>query len=155
MPNAVMKAKSERRRPFIGDQVEECRDASGLFYILPHQKVTPVFEACHVCCWVSVDNISDDIISFHVSLHGYFNQIFIDIDIKNFWQGYLVNWDVQKTVWDYLFGKDVFNVNHTNTTMIVTEPYFNFSSIQEGMSEIFFEEYDVDALLRINGEIMI
>lgn len=29
-----MKAKSERRRPFIGDQISECRDASGLFYIL-------------------------------------------------------------------------------------------------------------------------
>lgn len=39
IPNSVMKAKSERRRPFIGDQVEECRDASGLFYILPFQKV--------------------------------------------------------------------------------------------------------------------
>ncbi|XP_037775751.1 actin-related protein 6-like [Penaeus monodon] len=103
MPNAIMKAKSERRRPFIGDQVEECRDASGLFYILPHQK------------------------------------------------GYLVNWDIQKTVWDYLFGKDVFNVNHSNTTMIVTEPYFNFTSTQEALSEIFFEEYDIDALLRINA----
>ncbi|XP_068248580.1 actin-related protein 6-like [Palaemon carinicauda] len=103
MPNAIMKAKSERRRPFIGDQVEDCRDASGLFYILPYQK------------------------------------------------GYLVNWDIQKTVWDYMFGKDVFNVNHSNTTMIITEPYFNFTSIQEGLSEIFFEEYDVDALLRINA----
>ena len=39
MPNAVMKAKSERRRPFIGDQVDECRDVSGLYYILPVQKV--------------------------------------------------------------------------------------------------------------------
>ena len=37
--NAVMKAKSERRRPFIGDQLDDCRDASGLFYILPFQKV--------------------------------------------------------------------------------------------------------------------
>lgn len=33
-----MKAKSERRRPFIGDQIEECRDASGLFYILCYQR---------------------------------------------------------------------------------------------------------------------
>ncbi|KAK8722250.1 hypothetical protein OTU49_012340, partial [Cherax quadricarinatus] len=39
MPNAIMKAKSERRRPFIADQVEDCRDASGLFYILPFQKL--------------------------------------------------------------------------------------------------------------------
>ena len=40
MPNAIMKAKSERRRPFIADQIEDCRDASGLFYILPYQKVS-------------------------------------------------------------------------------------------------------------------
>lgn len=33
-----MKAKSERRRPFIGNQINECRDASGLFYILSFQK---------------------------------------------------------------------------------------------------------------------
>lgn len=40
IPNCIMKAKSERRRPFIADQVEECRDASGLFYLLPFQKVS-------------------------------------------------------------------------------------------------------------------
>lgn len=33
-----MKAKSERKRPFISDQVEECRDLSGLFYLLPCEK---------------------------------------------------------------------------------------------------------------------
>lgn len=38
IPNCIMKAKSERRRPFIGDQIKECRDASGLFYILAFQK---------------------------------------------------------------------------------------------------------------------
>jgi len=38
--------------------------------------------------------------------------------------------------------------------LIVTEPYFNFSSIQEGMSEIFFEEYEFQALLRTNGKYM-
>lgn len=38
IPNCIMKAKSERRRPFIGDQIDECRDASGLFYILCFQK---------------------------------------------------------------------------------------------------------------------
>lgn len=36
--------------------------------------------------------------------------------------------------------------------MIVTEPYLNFTSTQEALSEIFFEEYEVDALLRINGK---
>lgn len=43
-------------------------------------------------------------------------------------------------------------MNHSNTTLVITEPYLNFSSVQEAMSEICFEEYEVDALLRINGE---
>jgi actin-related protein 6 len=43
-----MKAKSERRRPFVGDQLEDCRDASGLFYILPFQKVR---YWCHGTDW--------------------------------------------------------------------------------------------------------
>ncbi|XP_059481195.1 actin-related protein 6 [Neocloeon triangulifer] len=38
IPNAIMKAKSERRRLFVGNDIEECRDASGLYYILPFQK---------------------------------------------------------------------------------------------------------------------
>lgn len=33
-----MKAKSEKRRPFIGNQIRECRDISGLFYILSFTK---------------------------------------------------------------------------------------------------------------------
>jgi actin-related protein 6 len=37
--------------------------------------------------------------------------------------------------------------------LIVTEPYFNFSTIQEGMTEIFFEEYEFQALLRTNGKL--
>ena len=98
-----MKAKSERRRPFIGNQIEECRDASGLFYILPFQK------------------------------------------------GYLVNWDIQKTVWDYIFSKECCPVNLTQMPIIITEPPFNFTSNQEALEEIFFEEYECHSLLRINA----
>ncbi|KAK1124650.1 hypothetical protein K0M31_006022 [Melipona bicolor] len=103
VPNCIMKAKSERRRPFVGNQIEECRDASGLFYILPFQK------------------------------------------------GYLVNWDVQKTVWDYIFSKECCLVNLSQLSLVVTEPLFNFSTVQEAMTEIFFEEYECQSLLRING----
>lgn len=98
-----MKAKSERRRPFIGNQIDECRDASGLFYILPFQK------------------------------------------------GYLVNWDIQKTVWDYIFSKDCCPVNLPQSSVIITEPPYNFPSIQEAMAEIFFEEYECQSLLRVNA----
>uniref|UniRef100_T1INQ6 Actin-related protein 6 n=1 Tax=Strigamia maritima TaxID=126957 RepID=T1INQ6_STRMM len=103
IPNCITKAKSERRRQFIGDQIDDCKDVSGLFYILPFQK------------------------------------------------GYLVNSDVQKTIWDYIFGRDVFNCKMSELDVIVTEPYFNFLSIQEVMNEIFFEDYQVDSLLRINS----
>ncbi|XP_058807177.1 actin-related protein 6 isoform X2 [Phymastichus coffea] len=102
IPNCMMKSKSERRRPFTGNQIEECRDMAGLYFMLPFQK------------------------------------------------GYLINWDVQKTVWDHIFSKDCCNVNFGETSMIITEPPFNFASIQEAMAEIFFEEYDVASLLRIN-----
>jgi len=98
-----MKAKSERRRPFIGNQIEECRDASGLFYMLPFQK------------------------------------------------GYLVNWDIQKTVWDFIFSKESCSVNLSQFSVIVTEPIFNFPSVQEAMTEIFFEEYECHSFLGINA----
>ncbi|PIO13902.1 hypothetical protein AB205_0104350, partial [Aquarana catesbeiana] len=64
--------------------------------------------------------------------------------------GYLVNWDVQRQVWDYLFGKEMFQVDFGETSIIITEPYFNFSSIQESMNEILFEEYQFQAALRVN-----
>lgn len=103
VPNCIMKAKSERRRPFVGSQIEECRDASGLFYILPYQK------------------------------------------------GFLINWDTQKTIWDFIFSKECCPVNFSETPLIITEPIYNFSSIQEAMTEIFFEEYECQSLLRINS----
>ncbi|XP_023946062.1 actin-related protein 6 [Bicyclus anynana] len=103
VPNCIMKAKSERRRPFIGSQIDECRDASGLFYILPFQK------------------------------------------------GFLTNWDSQKTIWDFIFSKECCPVNLSETPLIVTEPIFNFSSVQEAMTEIFFEEYECQTILRVNA----
>lgn len=91
--NCIMKAKAERRRAFIGSQIDECRDASGLFYILCFQK------------------------------------------------GYLLNWDVQKTVWDHLFSHEGSGISLEDRNIIVTEPQLNFDSIQEAMVEILFEEY--------------
>lgn len=62
-----------------------------------------------------------------------------------------MNWDIQKTVWDYIFSKECCKADFSETPLIVTEPYFNFTSIQEGMTEMFFEEYEFQSLLRING----
>jgi len=104
IPNCVTKAKSEKRRAFIGDQLDDCRDLSGLFYMLPFQK------------------------------------------------GYLVNWDHQKTVWDYMFGKNCFRMGNSlsDFDLIFTDPYFNFNSIKEGLSELLFEEYGFKSIFRTN-----
>lgn len=66
-------------------------------------------------------------------------------------QGYLLNFEVQKTVWDYIFSKECCPLNFSETLVIVTEPYFNFNSIQEVMHEIFFKEYECQSLLKMNG----
>jgi len=79
--------------------LEECKDLSGLYYLLPFQK------------------------------------------------GYLVNWDTQRQVWDYLFSEDCCNIKPHDTDLIVTEPLFNFSSVQEAMSEVFFEDYKFKSVL--------
>jgi actin-related protein len=49
-------------------QIDDCRDLSSLFYLLPFQR------------------------------------------------GYLVNWDHQKTIWDYLFGKNCFSIEPSGIT---------------------------------------
>lgn len=43
-------------------------------------------------------------------------------------------------------------VDFADTNIVITEPYFNFSSIQESMNEILFEEYQFQSALRINGK---
>ncbi|XP_054712753.1 actin-related protein 6-like [Uloborus diversus] len=102
IPNCITKAKSERRRAFIGNQLDECKDYSALYYSYPFQR------------------------------------------------GYLVNWDIEKTVWDHIFSSDMYNVDFKETCLIVTEPYFNFTSLQEMLTEILFEDYKFHSALRIN-----
>ncbi|EMP28331.1 Actin-related protein 6, partial [Chelonia mydas] len=103
IPNCQFRSKTARLKTFTANQLDEIKDPSGLFYILPFQK------------------------------------------------GYLVNWDVQRQVWDYLFGKEMYQVDFVDTNIIITEPYFNFSSIQDSMNEILFEEYQFQAVLRVNA----
>jgi len=64
IPNCQFRSKTARLKTFTANQIDEIKDPSGLFYILPFQK------------------------------------------------GYLVNWDVQRQVWDYLFGKEMYQVTN-------------------------------------------
>uniref|UniRef100_A0A7N9AYY1 Actin related protein 6 n=1 Tax=Mastacembelus armatus TaxID=205130 RepID=A0A7N9AYY1_9TELE len=63
IPNCQFRSKTSRLKTFTANQLDEIKDPSGLFYILPFQK------------------------------------------------GYLVNWDVQRKVWDHLFGKEMFKID--------------------------------------------
>uniref|UniRef100_A0A0B7ADF2 Actin-related protein 6 n=1 Tax=Arion vulgaris TaxID=1028688 RepID=A0A0B7ADF2_9EUPU len=100
IPNCVTKAKNVRTRIFIGDQIDECKDLSSMYYLLPFQK------------------------------------------------GFLVNWEIEKQVWDHMFSKDVCQVDFNETTIVVTEPFFNFPSVCEAINEVIFEEYQFQALYR-------
>lgn len=103
IPNYISKAKNERRKVFIGDQLNECKDFSGFFYVLPFQK------------------------------------------------GYLVSWDVQRQLFDYMFNKDSLKGDVDETHLVITEPQFNFTSIKECLDEILFEEYRFKAVCRITA----
>lgn len=92
-----MKVKSEKKRLFIADQIEECRDLSGLYSLQPCER------------------------------------------------GYITRWEVQKPVWDYVFNK---GAAVEDKYVVLTQPLFNFKSIQDGMDEIFFEDYEVAGMYR-------
>ena len=101
IPNAVFKSKSERRKVFVGKEVDDCTVLSGLYYMLPFQK------------------------------------------------GYLVNWDVQRQIWDHVFTKS--NVDYGSNVLWLTEPVFNFTSIRESELEVFLEEYGFSGLACITA----
>lgn len=70
--------------------------------------------------------------------------------ILPFQKGYLINWDLERQIWDYVF-KTKLNVDFSDTSLIITEPTLNFRPIQENMTEILYEEYGFAALLRATG----
>nr|UEK51544.1 actin-related protein 6 [Parasacculina yatsui] len=64
-----------------------------------------------------------------------------------FQRGYLVNWDVQKTVWDHMFGEECLALDSSQHRMLVTEPCFNFGTVHAATLQMLFEQYDVPAVL--------
>lgn len=65
-----------------------------------------------------------------------------------FEKGYLVDWDAQKAVWDGIFSDEVFGVNTSEASLLITEPYFNLPNIQEVYDQFVFEEYEFDSYYR-------
>ncbi|KAF8193221.1 actin-like protein ARP6 [Mycena galopus ATCC 62051] len=63
-------------------------------------------------------------------------------------KGYVVDWDAEKAVWDGILSDEVLNVNPTESTILMTEPYFNLPKIQDVYDQFIFEEYEFQAHLR-------
>ena len=51
------------------------------------------------------------------------------------------------------FFNPFFQVDFNETTVIVTEPFFNFPSVGEAINEVIFEEYQFQSLHRTQGQI--
>ncbi|CEQ39373.1 SPOSA6832_00899, partial [Sporobolomyces salmonicolor] len=69
-------------------------------------------------------------------------------------RGILNNWEIEKTVWDRVFGHKGrgLKVNPHNTPLVVTEPVLNLPNVQEHYDQIVFEEYEFDSYLRVPGK---
>ncbi|KAK7046506.1 actin-related protein Arp6 [Favolaschia claudopus] len=63
-------------------------------------------------------------------------------------KGYVVDWDAQKAIWDGVLSDEVLNVNPTESTLLMTEPYFNLPKIQQVYDQFIFEEYEFQAHFR-------
>ncbi|KAJ3711728.1 actin-related protein Arp6 [Lentinula raphanica] len=65
-----------------------------------------------------------------------------------FEKGFIVDWDAQKAIWDGIFSQEVLGVDSTESSLILTEPYFNLPNIQEIYDQFVFEEYEFSSYHR-------
>lgn len=63
--------------------------------------------------------------------------------------GYTLNWDVQRTVWEHIF-YDRLMIDCGEMCAVVTEPELDPLSNQKAMDEVFFEDYGFKSLCRVN-----
>ncbi|KAH8091034.1 actin-related protein Arp6 [Cristinia sonorae] len=72
-----------------------------------------------------------------------------------FEKGYLVDWDVQKAVWDGLmYGKQL-GVDPPDASLLITEPYFDLPKIQDVYDQFVFEEYEFKSYYRCTPASMV
>ncbi|WWC86887.1 actin-like protein ARP6 [Kwoniella dendrophila CBS 6074] len=67
---------------------------------------------------------------------------------RPFERGMLVNWDAEKIVWDRIFSSSGLNINPAESSLLVTEPYFNLPNIAETYDQMVFEEYEFQSYFR-------
>ncbi|KAG2195863.1 hypothetical protein INT46_005544 [Mucor plumbeus] len=67
-----------------------------------------------------------------------------------FEKGLLVNWGIERTIWDSLF-KNVTQIEPKDSRLLITEPCFNLPAIQDNYDQIVFEEFEFGACFRTIG----
>jgi len=102
VPNWIMRPK-DRRKTYVGRQMEQCKELSNIHITTPFQK------------------------------------------------GYLFNWAAQRSIWDTVFSDVITVPDPSETHLVVTEPPFNFKSIQEAWDEAMFEEYRFKSVFRCSA----
>lgn len=65
-----------------------------------------------------------------------------------------MNWDTQRQIWDYVFSENVLGIKPSELDLIFTDPLFNFTSIQDTLNEILFEEYKFRSVLRLPASLL-
>ncbi|WOH01026.1 hypothetical protein DCAR_0520404 [Daucus carota subsp. sativus] len=63
---------------------------------------------------------------------------------RPFDRGYLINPDLQSTIWAHLFS--TLRLTPSHSSLLLTEPLFNLPSIQRHTDELVFEEFNFKAL---------
>lgn len=165
IPNCQFRSKTSRLKTFTANQLDEIKDPSGLFYILPFQKVKR-------CQHQQTLLLSQRAFLHRVCLLFHFRVIWS----TGMSRGKCGTTCLEKRCLRFMspfilaclkiHSSDltspssrsrifiIIQVDFADTSIIITEPYFNFSSIQESMNEILFEEYEFQSALRINGKVI-
>lgn len=76
----------------------------------------------------------------------------------------LVSWDAEKMIWDHIFSSSAMDVGAIQcersnlqikppeTSLLVTEPYFNLPNIAETYDQMVFEEWEFSSYYRCTRE---
>ena len=74
---------------------------------------------------------------------------------RPFDKGYCVNAELERQIWDRIFGKHVLDLKTRDCSLIVSEPPLNFPSLQRQMDEIVFEKFQFASFCRASGTLVI
>ncbi|KAJ3170180.1 Actin- protein 6 [Geranomyces variabilis] len=71
-----------------------------------------------------------------------------------FERGYVVNWQLQRDIWNRLFSPDVLNCTPDETTLLLTQPCFNMPVIAQSCDEVVFEEFGFASYHRATAPVL-